>query len=91
VQLFASGYSACFLGAMGLAAKNLKKTLPKDTAIDAKVSLNKNGDKLGLQVVFNVTGSGDKAELKRIVDEAHTICPYSNATRGNVDVQLNVV
>ena len=80
-----------FPGAMGVAAKNLKLKLPKDAAIDSKVSLNKEGEKLGLAVVFNVSGSGDKADLKKIVEEAHKICPYSNATRNNVDVQLNVV
>ena len=91
VQLFASGYSACFLGAMGVAAKNLKLQLPKDAAIDAKVQLNKDGQDLGLQVTFDVKGSGDKAQLKKIVEEAHKICPYSRATRNNVHVQLNVV
>ena len=76
---------------MGVAAKNLKLPMPKDTAIDAKVSLNKDADKLGLAVTFDVSGSGDQAALKKIVDEAHKICPYSNATRNNVQVTLNVV
>ena len=92
-ELFACGYSACFLGAMGVAAKTLKKPLPKDTAIDAQVALNKGADgKLGLAVTFDIRGSGDKADLKAIAEEAHKhVCPYSHATRGNIDVQLRVV
>ena len=83
-QLFASGYAACFIGAIGVAAKQLKVSLPKDVAIDSKVALTKaDSGKLGLSVTFDVSGSGDKAQLKKIVEEAHNICPYSNATRGN--------
>jgi osmotically inducible protein OsmC len=76
---------------MGLAAKNMKKTLPHDTAIDATVQLNKE-DTTGLALVvqFDITGSGDKDELRQIVQAAHNICPYSKAVKGNVDVKLNV-
>jgi osmotically inducible protein OsmC len=91
-QLFASGYAACFLGAMGVAAKQLKLTMPSDAAIDSAVSLNKGtGGELGLTVQMDVRGSGlSKAELQRVVDTAHTICPYSRATKNNVDVKFNV-
>jgi len=85
-QLFAAGYSACFLGAMGVAAKKLNVTLPKETAIDSNVTFNKNGEKLEIGVSFDVTAPGlDKKQLQQVIDSAHQICPYSNATRGNIE------
>jgi lipoyl-dependent peroxiredoxin len=78
-ELFAAGYSGCFLGAMGLAAKNLKKTLPKSTTVTAAVSLGKhdNGN-LGLKVTLKAKLPGaNQADADAIVKEAHKICPYS--------------
>jgi len=93
-QLFAAGYSACFQGAMGVASKNLlKKDLPSDTSIDARVSFNRSDDgKLVLGVEFDITIPGwGKENAQQVVDEAHRICPYSNAVRGNIPVKLTVV
>lgn len=97
-QLFAAGYSACFQGAMGLAStKVLKKDLPSATSIDARVSIlrsdeGENKFKLHLEVEFDVKIPGfTKEEAQKVVDEAHQICPYSNATRGNIPVRLKVV
>jgi len=90
-QLFASGYSACFLGAMGLVAKNAKTQLPANTAIDAKVDLLKGDDGLKIAVEFDITAPGwDKKQTEEIVRKAHEVCPYSRATKGNVDVKFNV-
>ncbi|CAF0802152.1 unnamed protein product, partial [Didymodactylos carnosus] len=90
-ELFAAGYSGCFLGAMGLAAKNLKKTLPSSTTVSAAVTLGKhNNGNLGLQVELTAKLPGaSQADADAIVKEAHTICPYSHATRNNVEVKLN--
>ncbi|UJR31119.1 hypothetical protein I4U23_018627 [Adineta vaga] len=89
-ELFAAGYSGCFLGAMGLAAKNLKKTLPKSTTVSAAVSIGKhtNGN-LGLKVDLTAKLPGaSQADADAIVKVAHQICPYSHATRNNIDVNL---
>jgi Ohr subfamily peroxiredoxin len=78
-ELFAAGYSGCFLGAMGLAAKNLKKTLPKSTTVSAAVSIGKhdNGN-LGLKVDLTAKLPGaTQADADAIVKAAHQICPYS--------------
>ncbi|CAF0718576.1 unnamed protein product [Adineta steineri] len=89
-ELFAAGYSGCFLGAMGLAAKNLHKTLPKSTTVTASVSIGKHGNgNLGLKVDLTAKLPGaTQADADAIVKAAHQICPYSHATRNNVDVQL---
>ena len=91
-QLFAVGYAACFLGAMRLVAGNDKIALPQATAIDADVSLGKDAqDNFRLGVVFNIALPGlDKAAAEALVAKAHQVCPYSRATRGNIDVALNV-
>lgn len=94
-QLFACGYSACFLGAMRFAASQRKeKTIvPDDATVGADVGIGPLADKLGfgITVTLNVKIPGwDQAKTKALVDEAHEICPYSNATRGNVDVKFNV-
>ena len=91
-QLFAAGYAACFLGAMRLVAGNDKIALPQATAIDADVSLGKDAqDNFRLGVVFNIALPGlDKAAAEALVAKAHQVCPYSRATRGNIDVALNV-
>lgn len=90
-QLFAVGWSACFEGAMGLAAKKMKVTLPADLAIDAEVDLGMTGDAYFLQARLNVSLPGlDRSVAQAIVDIAHQTCPYSKATRGNIQVTINL-
>ncbi|MDE1994446.1 MAG: organic hydroperoxide resistance protein [Rhizobiaceae bacterium] len=91
-QLFAAGWSACFEGAMGLAARKMKVALPADTAIDAEVDLcNVDGDYF-LQARLNVSLPGlDNDVAKALTEAAHQTCPYSKATRGNIDVVINLV
>lgn len=91
-QLFAAGYSACFLGAMGFVAGQDKVALPSDTSITASVSFGPLDVGFGISVDMKISMPGmDKAQAQNIVNKAHQICPYSNATRGNVDVTLTVV
>jgi len=92
-QLFAAGWSACFEGAMGLVARKMKVALPPDTAIDAEVDLNlTDGTAYSLRVRFNVSLPGlDHATAQALVDGAHQTCPYSKATRGNIDLVINLV
>ena len=91
-QLFAAGWSACFEGAMGLAARKLKIPLPAGTAIDAEVDLCTDDGGYHLQARLNVSLPGLAPEVARaLVDAAHQTCPYSKATRGNIDVAINVV
>lgn len=91
-QLFAAGWSACFDGAMNLAARKLKVTLPAERAIDAEVDLCMTGDAYFLQARLNVSLPGlDHDVAKAVVEAAHQTCPYSKATRGNVEVVLHLV
>lgn len=91
-QLFAAGWSACFEGAMGLAARKMKVTLPPDLAIDAEVDLNIAGGDYFLRARLNVSLPGVAREVAQaLVDAAHQTCPYSKATRGNIDVAINLV
>jgi Ohr subfamily peroxiredoxin len=91
-QLFAAGWSACFEGAMGLAAKKMKVTLPADLAIDAEVDLGTTGDGYFLQARLNVSLPGlERSVAHAILDAAHQTCPYSKAVRGNIDVAINLV
>ncbi len=91
-QLFAAGWSACFEGAMGLAARRRKIALPADLAIDAEVDLGTTGDAYLLQARLSVSLPGVERELAQaLVDEAHQTCPYSKATRGNIDVEIKLV
>ena len=90
-QLFAAGWSACFIGAMGRKAQELGVRLPPDTAVDAEVDLANDDSGFFLQARLNVNLPGlDTATARSIVDGAHLICPYSKATRGNIDVALNL-
>ena len=90
-QLFAAGWSACFESAIALAARNRKITLPAGVAIDAEVDLNLADGGSFLTTRLNVSLPGIERELARaLVDEAHQICPYSKATRGNIDVAINL-
>ena len=92
-QLFAAGWSACFISAMGLVANRMKVTLPADLAIDAEIDLCHSGDVYFLQARLNVCLPGLEREVAQaIVDATHgETCAYSNATRGNIEVTLNVV
>jgi osmotically inducible protein OsmC len=91
-QLFAAGWSACFEGAMALAARKRKVRLPDDTAIDAEVDLNQGDDGYFLRARLNVSIPGVPHDVAQaIVDEAEEICPYSKAIHGNVDVAIKVV
>ena len=90
-QLFAAGYSACFLGAMTVVAGREKIQLPQDTKIDGEVGIGPMGDAFGIEVTLNIALPGmDQSEADDLVAKAHQVCPYSNATRGNIDVTLNV-
>ena len=110
-QLFAAGWSACFIGAMNRAASGLKVKLPADLAVDARnageierrgaaadlavdaeVDLGTAGDEFLLQARLNVSLPGlDRDIARAVVDGAHRICPYSKLTRGNINVELNLV
>ena len=91
-QLFAAGWSACFLSAMKLVAGKKKITLPPDASIDAEVDLGTADGNFGLAARLNVSLPGmDHEAAQSLVEAAHQVCPYSRATRGNVDVALNVV
>src|SRR6202050_1318561 len=91
-QLFAAGWSACFEGAMGLAARKSKITLPTDLAIDAEVDLCLADGAYFLQARLNVSLPGVEREVAQtLVDAAHQTCPYSKAIRGNVDVVITLV
>ena len=91
-QLFAAGWSACFEGAIGLAARSLKVAVPEGLAIDAEVDLTITDGAYALQARLNVSLPGmDRAAAQGLIDAAHKVCPYSNATRGNIDVQINLV
>ncbi|MBF4460944.1 MULTISPECIES: organic hydroperoxide resistance protein [unclassified Rathayibacter] len=91
-QLFAAGYSACFLSALHGAGRALKIDTG-DAAVSASVSIGKNdSDGFGLSVELDVYVPKASAEDARsVADKAHTLCPYSNATRGNIPVQINIV
>jgi osmotically inducible protein OsmC len=92
-QLFAAGWSACFISAMGLVANGMKVRLPADVAIDAEIDLCHSGDVYFLRARLNVSLPGLEREVAQaIVDATHgETCAYSNATRGNIEVTLNVV
>ena len=90
-QLFAAGWSACFIGALGHAAVERKVALPKDTAIDAEVDLGTGEGGYFLQARLTVSLPGiDTALVQELVEAAHATCPYSKATRGNIDVSLHI-
>ena len=92
-QLFASGYSACFLGAMKFVASQKKVAVPAETSVTATVGIGPRSEGgFGLAVSLDVSLPGmDKAAAQKLVEEAHQVCPYSNATRNNIDVKLKVV
>jgi len=94
-QLFAAGYSACFIGAMKAVAARQKITLPAEVSIKADVSIGPMTGKegaFGIAVALAVSVPGmDHDAAQKLVATAHEVCPYSNATRGNIDVALSVV
>jgi osmotically inducible protein OsmC len=91
-QLFAAGWSACFESAMELEARKMKIVLPVGWAIDAEVDLNMADDGYSLGARFNISLPGmDRSVAEALADAAHQTCPYSKATRGNVDVALNLL
>ncbi|OWV71489.1 peroxiredoxin [Rhizobium sp. R634] len=90
-QLFAAGWSACFLGAIGRAAAERQLRVPADAAIHAEIDLVSNDGGYVLQARLNAKLPGIEANLARsLVERAHQLCPYSKATRGNIAVELNV-
>ncbi|WP_291009867.1 organic hydroperoxide resistance protein [Hydrogenophaga sp.] len=90
-QLFAAGYSACFIGAMKAVAGPMKLSVPANVAIDAEVDLGPitGGYGIAVRMAIHLPGM-DRAEAQALVDAAHKVCPYSNATRGNVGVALTL-
>jgi lipoyl-dependent peroxiredoxin len=92
-QLFAAGYSACFLSAMQFAAKNTKVAMPADTTVAAEVGIGPNGQGgFGLAVALKVALPGmDPAAAQELIAKGHQVCPYSNATRNNIDVKISLV
>lgn len=91
-QLFAAGWSACFMGAMGIAASKLGVKVPAETAVDAEVDLCLAEGEYFLQARLNVSLPGIDPEVARkLTDAAHQTCPYSKATRGNIDVTINIL
>ena len=90
-QLLAAGWSACFMGAIGIAATQLKVPVPTELAIDAEIDLCVAEGAYFLRARLNVIAPGiDRDLLYALVDAAHKTCPYSKATRGNIEVALNV-
>ena len=90
-QLFAAGYSACFIGAMKFVAGAQKIALPADTSIKADVGIGPIPAGFGIQVALTVTVPGmERAQAEKLVHAAHGVCPYSNATRGNIEVTLTI-
>ena len=90
-QLFAAGWSACFIGAIGIAAAKKKITLPEGTAVDAEVDLGLTKAEYFLQARLNVNLPGlDEETARALIESAHQTCPYSKATRGNIGVTISV-
>lgn len=91
-QLFAAGYSACFLGAMKFVSNRDKFNISKDAYIEGKVGIGPIPTGFGIEVTLNIHLEGmDQAEAQKLVDAAHIVCPYSNATRNNINVIRNVI
>jgi len=90
-QLFAAGYSACFLGALKFVAGKAKVALPAETSITGDVGIGPLPTGFGIEVTLTVSIPGlDRTVAQGLVDQAHIVCPYSNATRGNIDVTLKL-
>ena len=90
-QLFAAGYSACFLGALKVVAGRAKVALPAETSITGNVGIGPIATGFGIEVTLTVDIPGvDRTVAQGLVDKAHIVCPYSNATRGNIDVTIKL-
>lgn len=91
-QLFAAGYSACFIGALRHVASLQKQRIPDDVAIDASVDIGPIPQGFGIAVKLAISLPGlDLNTAQQLIDAAHQVCPYSNATRGNIKVELQLV
>lgn len=91
-QLFAAGYSACFLSAMKFVAGRDKLSLPADTRVTGRVGIGPIANGFGIEVDLRVSLPGlAPADAKSLVERAHIVCPYSNATRNNIDVRFEIV
>jgi Ohr subfamily peroxiredoxin len=90
-QLFAAGYSACFLGAMKFVAAQQKLQLPADTQVTGQVGIGQIPTGFGIEVELTISIPGlPRADIEALVQKAHVVCPYSNATRNNIDVTLTI-
>jgi len=91
-QMFAAGWSACFIGAMKIAASKMKVIVPAELTVDTEVDLTTAGGGYFIQARLNVTLPGlDRSLGKALIEAAHQTCPYSKATRGNINVTINLV
>ncbi|MBL8301106.1 MAG: organic hydroperoxide resistance protein [Rhodanobacteraceae bacterium] len=91
-QLFAAGYSACFIGALKFVAGQQKVALPADLSIEGVVGIGQIPQGFGIEVELRIALPGmPRDQAQALVDKAHQVCPYSNATRGNIDVTLTLV
>ncbi len=91
-QLFAAGYSACFIGAMKFVAGRDELPMPEDASIEGEVGIGQIPAGFGIEVELKISLPGmDDAQAEKLINEAHKVCPYSNATRGNIDVTLTRV
>jgi osmotically inducible protein OsmC len=91
-QLFAAGYAACFIGAIKFVGGQEKIAVPADTSIASSVGIGPIPQGFGIAVELKVTLPGiERAVAEKLVEKAHQVCPYSNATRGNIDVKISVV
>lgn len=92
-QLFAAGYSACFIGALKFVAGQQKLRLPSEPEVTATVGIGENpkgvGFSISVDLVVNLAGL-DQDTANKLIDSAHQVCPYSNATRGNIDVSTSL-
>ncbi|GAB3387771.1 organic hydroperoxide resistance protein [Azotobacter armeniacus] len=91
-QLFAAGYSACFIGSLKFVASQSQRQIPADASITGKVGIGQIPGGFGLEVELDIHLPGlERAVAEELVAAAHQVCPYSNATRGNIEVRLNIV
>tara|TARA_R110000868_G_scaffold84334_2_gene237753 strand:- start:321 stop:749 length:429 start_codon:yes stop_codon:yes gene_type:complete len=91
-QLFAAGYSACFIGAMKFVAGRDKLAIPTEVSIEGVVGIGAIANGFGIEVELRISLPGmDREQAQALIDRAHIVCPYSNATRGNIDVTLTLL
>jgi Ohr subfamily peroxiredoxin len=91
-ELFAAGYSACFIGAMKFVAAREKIAIPADTSIEGSVGIGPIPTGFGIEVELKISVPGVARDVAQsLIEKAHVVCPYSNATRGNIDVRLTLV